>query len=152
MYPGKWGIETPDKPAVIQSVSGETVTYGELNARSNQLAQLMWDKGLRKGDHCAIFMENNLRYFEVMWAAFRSGLYITTVNRYLTDEEAGYIVDNCEAQVLITSKKLEDVAVGLPGYAPNCHTWLMVDGEAQGYESYEAAIAQFPAEKLADEE
>ena len=30
----------------------------------------MWDEGLRLGDHVAIFMENNLRYVEVAWAAF----------------------------------------------------------------------------------
>ncbi len=151
MYPGTWSQQFPDKAAVINAATGEVVSYQTLDDRSNQLAQLMWAKGLRKGDHCAIFMENNLRYFEVMWAAFRSGLYITTVNRYLTDEEAGYIVDNCEAKVLITSKKMADVAVGLPPHAPNCDTWLMVDGEAPGYTSYEDAIAQFPAEKLAEE-
>ena len=80
-------------------------------------------------------MENNLRYFEVVWAALRSGLYLTTVNRYLTDEEAGYIVDNCEAQVLVASAKLSEVAAGLPQFAPNCHTWLMTDGVAAGYET-----------------
>lgn len=102
MYPGTWAEQTPDKAAVINADSGEQITYKELNDRSNQLAQLMWDKGLRPGDHVAVFMENNLRYFDVMWAALRSGLYLTTVNRYLTDEEAGYILDNCEARVLVT--------------------------------------------------
>jgi len=148
MYPGKWSQEFPDKPAVVHALSGATVTYRELDDRSNRLAQLMWDKGLRKGDHAAVFMENNMRYFEVVWAALRSGLYITTVNRYLTDEEAGYIVDNCEAQVLITSNKLADVAAALPSYAPNCSIWLMVDGLTDGFTAYEDAIAQYPATKL----
>ena len=151
MYPGKWAKEFPDKPAIIHAVTGETITYAQLNDRSNQLAQLMWDKGLRKGDHAAIFMENNLRYFEIAWAALRSGLYLTTVNRYLTDEEAGYIVDNCEAQVLIASHALADVAASIPGFAPNCHTWLMTDGAVDGYESYEEAIATYPAQKLDEE-
>ena len=97
MYPGKWGIEFPSKPAAIHAVTGETLTYGELNERSNRLAQLLWARGLRRGDHIAIFMENNLRYFEVVWAALRSGLYLTTVNRYLTAEEAAYIIDNSES-------------------------------------------------------
>ena len=151
MYPGTWAEQTPDKAAVIDAGSGEQTTYQQLDDRSNQLAQLLWDRGLRPGDHAAIFMENNLRYFEVMWAALRSGLYLTTINRYLTDEEAGYILDNCEAQVLITSRYLADVAGKLHQFAPRCHTWLMVDGVAPGYEAYENAIAQYPAEKLADE-
>jgi len=151
MYPGKWSTVCPDKPAVIHATTGEIVTYKELDDRSNQLAQLMWDKGLRKGDHAAILMENNLRYFEVMWAALRSGLYITTVNRYLNNEEAGYIVDNCEAQVLITSSHMADIACELSTFAPKCHTWLMADGVKEGYSAYEAAIADYPATKLAEE-
>ncbi|MFP6835078.1 MAG: AMP-binding protein [Pseudomonadales bacterium] len=151
MYPGKWAQVFPDKPAVVHSNSGESVTFGQLNDRSNQLAQLMWDKGLRPGDHAAIFMENNVRFFEVIWAALRSGLYITTINRYLTADEAGYILDNCEAQVLIASKHLAEAAAELPGSAPSCHTWLMTDGTIEGYAAYEDALADFPAQALDDE-
>ena len=151
MYPGKWAGEFPDKSAVIHAVTGAAVTYGELNNRSNQLAQLMWAEGLRPGDHAAIFMENNLRYFEVVWAALRSGLYLTTINRYLTDEEAGYILNNCEARVLVTSSKLADVAARLPDFARNCSRWLMVDDPIDGFEAYEAAIAAHPTEPLAEE-
>ena len=53
MYPGKWAGEFPGKSAVIHAVTGEAVTYAELNDRSNQLAQLMWAEGLRPGDHAA---------------------------------------------------------------------------------------------------
>ena len=47
--------------------------------------------GLQPGDHIAILMDNNLRAVEVAWAALRSGLYITPVNRYLTADEAVYM-------------------------------------------------------------
>lgn len=151
MYPGKWAQEFPDKTAAINAISGERLSYGELNARSNQLAQLLWNQGLRPNDHLAIFMENNLRFFEVVWAALRSGLYLTTINRYLTTEEAGYILDNCEARALVTSWHLQEVAQPLHQYAPNCARWLMTDGAADGYEPYEEAIAGFSAEPLPDE-
>jgi fatty-acyl-CoA synthase len=127
------------------------VTFAALDDRSNQLAQLMWQRGLRPGDHAAVFMDNHLRYFEVVWAALRSGLYITTINRYLTDEEAGYILDDCEAQVLVASSHLAEVARELPRFAPRCHTWLMVDGVEPGFEPYEAAIATQPARPLENE-
>ncbi|MDE0885646.1 MAG: AMP-binding protein [Myxococcota bacterium] len=151
MYPGKWAREFPDKPAVIHAFSREEVTYGELDARSNRLAQLFWAQGLRSGDHVSIFMENNLRYFEVVWAAFRSGLYLTTVNRYLTGEEAGYIVDNSESRAVVTSKYLGAVAKELLGLAPNCERWLMTDGVEEGFDAYEEAIAEYPAEPLAQQ-
>ena len=82
MYPGYWADLQPDKPAAINTFTGETVTYGQLDSRSNQLARLLYAEGLRRGDHASLFMENNLRYYEVVWAALRSGLYITTVNRF----------------------------------------------------------------------
>ena len=151
MYPGHWAKVFPDKPAVIDVASGATRTYRELNDRSNRLAQLMWRRGLRRGDHVSIFMENNPVYFDVVWAALRSGLYLTTVNRYLTAEEAGYIVDNSESKVLVTSQALTEIATEIPQHAPNCHTWLMADGAADGYEHLEDALATAPAEPLAEE-
>ncbi len=151
MYPGIWAQRTPDKAAAIHAVSGETLSYRMLDDRSNQLAQLFWSQGLRPGDHVAIFMENNLRYFEVIWAALRSGLYLTTINRYLTGEEAGYILDNCDARVLIASHYLAEPAAALPGLAPRCHTRPMTDGSAPSYESYENAIARHPAQPLAQQ-
>ena len=151
MYPGHWAKAFPDKPAVIDTASGLARSYGELNDRSNQLAQLMWQRGLRRGDHVSIFMENNLAFFDVVWAAFRSGLYLTTVNRYLTGEEAGYIVDNSESKVLIASRALADTARQIVDHAPNCSTWLMADGAVDGFLDLEQAIAAQPKAPLAEE-
>ena len=151
MYPGKWAEIFPDKPAVIDSATGARRTYGELNDRSNQLARFLHDKGLRRGDHISIFAENHIAWFDVVWAAMRSGLYLTTVNRYLTDEEAAYIVDNSESQVLVTTRARADVARDIPKFAPNCQTWLSIDGAVDGYEDLETAIAAYPAEPLAEQ-
>ncbi len=151
MYPGHWSTVFPDKAAVVHSGTGQIVTYKELDDRSNQLAQLMWSVGLRKGDHVSVFMQNDVRYLEVIWAAMRSGLYLTTVNRYLTDEEAGYIIDNSDSQMLVTSDYLADVAANLHQFCPNVKCWLMTGEVSMGYDNYEQAISAFPAEKLAEE-
>ena len=151
MYPGHWAGVFPDKAAAIDVATGAVRTYGELNDRSNQLAQLLWRRGLRRGDHIAVFMENNLAYFDVVWAASRSGLYLTTVNRYLTAEEAAYIVSDSESKVLVASQALAEVARELPALAPGCANWLMADGAVAGYEAFEAALAGQPATALAEE-
>jgi fatty-acyl-CoA synthase len=148
MHPGRHAQEFPDKPAHVMGRSGETVTYGELDDRSNRLAQLLWDAGLRRGDHVALFMENHPRYFEVYWAAIRSGLYLSTVNRYLSAEEAAYIVDDCGARALVTSAALGDVAEQMLPQIPGCPVRLMADGARDGYDAYEEATAAFPARPL----
>jgi long-chain acyl-CoA synthetase len=155
MYPGHHASTTPDKPAVVSARTGEAITYAELDARSNRLAQLLSAEGLRRGDHIAVFLENHLRYFEVAWAALRSGLYLTTVNRYLTAPEAGYIVDDCGARVLISSRAVHEAAAEIPDRAPECRRFLVVDGPPKGaadrFESYEEALADHPPEPLAEE-
>ena len=84
--------------------SGETVTYRELEARSNRLAHLLRAVGLKRLDHYAIFMENHPRYVECCAAGERSGLYFTCINSFLTADELAYIVNNSLSKVLITSR------------------------------------------------
>ena len=68
MYPGTHAVSTPDKAAYIMGGTGRTVTYKELDDRSNQLAQLLYQRGLRRGDGMALCMENNDTFYPVTWA------------------------------------------------------------------------------------
>jgi long-chain acyl-CoA synthetase len=150
-YPGTYALTTPDKPAVIRAEDGAVLTYRDLNDRSNRLAQFLFAQGLRRGDHIALFMENNLHYHEVVWAAMRSGLYITAINRYLTVDETAYIVNDCAARVLITSAARADVVAPLLTHIPTCKIRLMIGGIVPGWDAYEATVAPFSAEPLAEQ-
>ncbi len=151
MYPGSYVDTTPDKPAVIMAGSGEQLTYAELEDRSRRLAQLLYAAGLRPGDHVSIFMENNIHYFECFWAAVRSGLYFTTINRYLQPDEAAYIINDSGSQALFVSSAVADVAAAIPAMAPDCKILLTVDGPVEGFEPYDDAVAAYPAEPLAEQ-
>ena len=118
MWPGQHAAERPDKIAFVMAASGEAVTYRELNDRSNQVAQLFFDAGLRFGDHIAILMENRPEYFEVCWAAQRSGLFYTCINWHFTADEAAYILDDCDAQVLVISDAYRELAAELADKMP----------------------------------
>src|SRR5262245_6819409 len=135
MWPGKHAQERPDHPAYVMARSGETVTYRELNDRSNQLAQLFFDAGLRFGDHIALFMENRPEYFEICWAAQRSGLFFTAINSHFNADEVAYIVDDCDAQVVIVSDTMRDVATELVDKMPQVKVRLACGSTAvDGYE------------------
>ena len=155
MWPGAVAETQPDKPAYIMASTGQVVTYRELDDRSNRLAQLLYAAGLRFGDHIAICMENHPRYLEVAWAAQRSGLYFTPVNYHFNAEEIAYIADNCDAKAYITSSYMAATdAELLPLLPDTCTVRLMLDGAsagADGYDDYETAIAQFPAEPIEEE-
>jgi long-chain acyl-CoA synthetase len=148
MYPGTFARTTPDKPAVVMGRSGERVSYFELNARSQQLAHLLYERGLRGGDTVALLAENHIRYFEVFWAALRSGLYLTAVNRHLSPDEAAYQVTNSSAKAFIATAQLSATAQRMLELIPDCPLRFMMDGAADGFEGYEDAIATQPAEPL----
>ena len=151
MYPGTYAETTPEKVAIVMAGTGETVTYRELDDRSNQLARWLREQGLTTGDHIAILAENHPRYFEVYWAALRSGLYLTAVNRYLSPEEAAYLVNDSGSTVLITTSAMAATATAMLPLVPDCSLRLMIDGTADGFDSYEEAIATMPAERLDEE-
>jgi acyl-CoA synthetase (AMP-forming)/AMP-acid ligase II len=137
--------------ALIVGRSGETLSYRELDERSARLARLLHDRGLRPGDKIAILAENHPRYFEVYWAALRSGLYLTAVSRYLSPEEAGYIVDDSESTAIITTAAQSSTASALLELAPSCRLRLMMDGASPGFEPYEDLVASYPPERLPDQ-
>ncbi len=151
MYPGRYCDENGSKAAVVMAETGEAVTFSQLETRSQRLAQLLFARGLRRGDHLAILMENTPSYFEVVWAGLRSGLYITPINFHLTEAEVGYILRDSEAKTVVVSASLARVLPGLTDTAAKCKNWLAVGGDVEGYERYEKVVARAPARPLESE-
>ncbi len=160
MYPGKYAHHHPDRPAFIMAASGEAVTYREYEARSNQLAHLLRDQGLKRLDHYSIFMENNNRYLECCSAGERSGLYYTCINHYLKGDELAYILNNSESRVLIISKDKLAVAQEALTDCPDIALCLVVGGASVDlpdagagpvFQDFEDAVAAYPTTPLADE-
>jgi acyl-CoA synthetase (AMP-forming)/AMP-acid ligase II len=151
MWPGKHAQERPDQPAYVMASTGEAVTYGELNDRSNRLAQCFYEAGLRFGDHIAMVMENRPEFFEVCWAAQRSGLYYTCINWHFNAEETAYILDDCDARVLVISDTFSSLATELLDKMPGVKLRLMTGSATAGYDSYAETRDAFAAEPLAEE-
>ena len=143
----RWG----DKPAIVMSGSGRTVTYAELDDRSTRLARVFDEAGLEPGDHVALMLGNRPEFFDVLWAALRSGLYLTPINWHLGPEEAGYIIADCDAKAFVTSADLGEVAAGLDGYSANLTTRLMLDDTIAGYDDFDDTLASVSGEPRSHE-
>ena len=150
MYPGAHAETTPDKPAVIMGTTGETVTYAQLDEEANRLSQLFRAAGLQPGDHIAFCLENHPRFLSVAWGAHYAGLYYTAISSRLTTEETAYIVDDCGAKVFITSGARAEIAEVIVADTPEVTLRLIMDGDAAGYEPYDATLSTYPAEPLPD--
>ena len=150
MHPRVHARTQPDKAALVMADCGQRLSYAELDARANQVAQLLRARGLKAGDHIALLLENQLRFFELCWGAQRAGIIYTAMSTRLKVAEAAYILDNCQARLLVSSQALAAQASELLGQMPSVHTCLMLDGTVPGFGSYEAALAAQPATPIGD--
>jgi len=150
IHPSVHARTTPNKIAYKMVPSGETVTYRELDERSNQGAHLLRAVGLARGGVIALLLENHVRYFELAWAGDRSGLYYTGISSRLTPPEIAYIVADSGASVLFTSRALADVARTALESVPGC-IGFTVDGAAEGFRDYLAERALYPTTPIADQ-
>lgn len=140
-----------DHPALVMGASGRVTTYRELEDASNRMAQLLRSRGLAPGDHIAVLLRNRHEWFDVVWGALRTGLYVTPVNWHLTAAEAGYIVADCGARALVADGTLADTVRAMSGDLAGVELRLAVGGDIDGFEPYEEAVADHPAVPVADE-
>ena len=152
-HPSHHARTNPDKIAYRMAGSGQTITYRELDARSNQGAQLFRALGLGSGDHIALLMENRLELMVLCWAAQRSGLYYTPISRYLTQHEIDYIVSDCGARLVVTSPSCAEVIAPIAtGATGATGARFFVVGEPRpGFHSWDDAVAAQPTTPIADQ-
>jgi long-chain acyl-CoA synthetase len=151
MHPYHYAKTQPDHLAYIMAESGETVSYKQLDQRSNQVAHLLRNLGLKAGDHIAILLENHPRFYEICWGAQRAGLIYTAMSTRLTVGEAAYIITNCEAKALFTSRAMAQLATELDAQMPASISRWMCDGTSAGFAALEPRLLELPVEPIADE-
>ena len=145
-HPSVHARTDPTKPALIVAETGETITYAELDARSNRAAQLFRARGLVTGDTIALALENTPEFYDIAWGAQRAGLFFVCISTKLTAPEMEYIVADSGAKLLVVSASLAEVA-GTTASGLR----FTVGGAIPGWERWEEAVAAMPATRTADE-
>jgi acyl-CoA synthetase (AMP-forming)/AMP-acid ligase II len=149
--PDQFALTTPDKPALIMGISGRTLSYRELVSRSRRLAHYFRQLGLRAGDSIALMVENRPEFFEICWAAQRSGLYYTPVNWHLQPAEVAHIVNDSGARLFIASEAVGQVVAAIAPLIPASVQQLVVGATTGGRARYEDVLAAQPDTPLEGE-
>ena len=134
-----WAANHPDAPAVVER--DRVSTFAELNAQANRLVRALRRRGVRPGAGIALLCANRTEFVEVVAAADRAGLRLTPVNWHLTADEAGYIVDDCEAGAVIADARFGEVAAAASAHAASVTVRLAIGGDVDGFETYTDALA-----------
>jgi acyl-CoA synthetase (AMP-forming)/AMP-acid ligase II len=119
-----------DKPALIDGVSGQALTYGGLDSAVRSLAGGLVASGFAKGDVLALMAPNVPEYAVVFHGAAMAGGIVTTINPTYTETELNTQLRDSGARILVTIPPL--VPMASRGCAGTGVAEIYVLGEAPG--------------------
>jgi acyl-CoA synthetase (AMP-forming)/AMP-acid ligase II len=99
-------------PALVDTVSGRTITYGELAVLVQRLAAGLAAEGIGKGDVVALHSPNTVLFPVVFYATTTAGGTVTTLSPLATAPEIAKQLVDSGAKVLVSVSPLLAAAVG----------------------------------------
>ncbi len=134
-------LMTPDATAL--RFLGDTVTWGGLQNRVAALAGALSRRGVGDGDRVMILMLNRTEFVESVLAVNMLGAIAVPLNFRLTSPEIAFLVEDCEARMVITEPVLATVATGVREIRPLLETVVVAGGSTNdGVLGYEDLIAE----------
>lgn len=135
----------PDRVAVV--AGDRHLTYGELEARANRLANHLRAAGVGAGDHVGLYLLNSAEYVEGLLAAYKLRAVPINVNYRYVDDELAYLFDDADLVALVHHLRFTGQVRAVRDRAPRLRHVLAVDDDSggrradSGSEDYEAALA-----------
>ena len=102
-YAGIYATKTPNKAAIIIAETQQSLSYKDLHEYALKFVNIYDSFGLLYGDHVAFLTENRIECPALQCGAHYAGLYYTFINTRLKLPEVLYIVEDCDAKIIILS-------------------------------------------------
>jgi acyl-CoA synthetase (AMP-forming)/AMP-acid ligase II len=119
----------PDRVALI--CEDETLTYAELEERSNRLAHFLMAQGVKRGDKVGVYCRNRIEAVVSMLAIVKARAIIINVNYRYVEGELEYLFDNSDMVALVHERRYSDkVAAVLPRTQKVTTVVVVEDGTA----------------------
>jgi acyl-CoA synthetase (AMP-forming)/AMP-acid ligase II len=122
----------PDKMAVIDDRTNgnvRTLTYAQLEARSNQLVRVLANIGLTAGDTVVWCGQNSVGAVELINAARKVGATAVPLNYRLSDDEAAYVVDHSDATTVYVDSEFAPLFERIRDQLPSVSNIFVFDGD-----------------------
>ncbi|MDC0668361.1 long-chain-fatty-acid--CoA ligase [Nannocystis radixulma] len=116
----------PGAPALV--CGDQTLTWSELHARSNRVADALQKAGVGAGDRVAFLDKNGNEYFELLFAAAKLGAVLVAINFRLTAREVAFIVHDAEARVFVVGAEFMPLVSELAGALESVRTLVVIGG------------------------
>ena len=99
------------KPAdnIALVCAGQRLSYREIDARSNALANSLVAGGVERGDRVIVFADNTVETVISFWAVLKANAVVSIVNPLTKSDKLAYLLGDCRPTALITDQHLERV-------------------------------------------
>jgi fatty-acyl-CoA synthase len=118
VFPAAHARTDPERAAIAMADTGEQRTWAEVEARSAALATWLRRAGLDTGDVVVLALPNDVRWAEIAWACWRTGLVLAPVSVHLGAEELRALVDLARPAAVVTDTGLAPTLGAALGGAP----------------------------------
>ena len=136
----------PDAMAQVDIQNGRSYTYAQMDERSARLGRWLQDRGVGRGDRVAILAYNGPEFFELEFAAGKTGAVMVPLNWRLVQPELEYILGDCAPKVLIHDAGLATMCDALRSICNIPHGLTIdVENPANPYDAALASISPEPA-------
>ncbi|WP_428390469.1 AMP-binding protein [Lichenicoccus sp.] len=117
-------------------VAGDRVrTHAEIRDRAARAAHGLRTLGIHTGDTVALLLRNDFAFFEATLGAALAGAFPVPINWHATADEAGYVLRDCGARVLVAHR---DLLPGVQAGLPDGLVVLVVETPAEVLAAYRA--------------
>jgi len=130
----------PDKLAIAHG--SKRLTYSELNARTNRLANGLRHLGLKQGDNVALLQFNYPEMLEAMIACFKAGYGTVPINWRLHPKEFSFIIDHSDARAVIFSPEFNESIMDIRTSIPRARHLITLSGAVSELMDYEALVSR----------
>ena len=139
----------PDKVALV--CDRQRFTYGEIDARSNALANALARRGIERGDRVVVFADNTVETVVAFWAVLKANAVVSIVSPQTKADKLAHLLNDCRAAALITDARHTSVFVEAAARSPHLNA-IVVSGHLDesrtahlaGVSAWDAALAAEP--------
>ena len=111
-----------------------TLTFGELDVRSNRMARLLTSRGFTKGDRLGFYLSNRVEFIDLFLACVKIGVIVVPINVLYREREISHILSDAEPKAVVTTA---DLAQFIP---EGTVTWNIVELSLSAQEQDDAAV------------
>jgi acyl-CoA synthetase (AMP-forming)/AMP-acid ligase II len=143
----------PDRIAI--HFEGRRITFGELDRRTNQVANGLIAEGLKRQARIAILSKNAPAFFELWFGAAKADVVLVPVNFRLAPPEVAYVIADAGAEVVFVGADFYPVVEKIIPELKTVRRIVTLDGPHGSWTSYADWVARQPesdqARKIAPE-